>query len=162
MLAILAVNSPHFFSLPLAISDWAAFGLVVVAAALGMALVKLLDYLRKRDADKEAAQIIERAESEAATRRKEAAVEAREMALQEKARLESENEVVRQELHERGRKLDKSEDAITTRADQLAKQEDGREQPAPALRKLDDATRARRSSTTCSTSNGRPCTSSAA
>lgn len=142
MLAILALNAPHMFSWPLAISDWAAFGLVVVAAVLGMALVKLLDYLRKRDADKEAAQIIERAESEAATRRKEAAVEAREMALQEKARLESENEVVRQELHERGRKLDKSEDAITTRADQLAKQEKMVESNQRRLaEKLEDATR---------------------
>ena len=105
-------------------------------------MVKLLDYLRKRDADKEAAQIIERAEIEAQTRRKEAAVEAREMALKEKARLEAENEEVRRELHDRERKLDKSEDAIQSRADQLAKQEKMVESNQRRLaEKLDDATR---------------------
>jgi ribonuclease Y len=122
-LLYLAVE-PSLRSLPLAdVSEVIAFVLVVIAAGAGMALVKLLDYLRKRDADKEAAQIIERAEIEAQTRRKEADVAAREMALKEKARLEAENEEVRRQLHDRERKLDKSEDAVQSRADQLAKQE---------------------------------------
>ncbi|HYO23518.1 MAG TPA: ribonuclease Y [Lacipirellulaceae bacterium] len=113
-----------------------------IAAALGMAVVKLLDYLRKRDADKEAAQIIERAEIEAQTRRKEAAVEAREMALQEKARLEAENEVVRRALHDRERKLDKAEDANQSRAEQLSKQEKMVESNQRRLtEKLEDAAR---------------------
>jgi ribonuclease Y len=113
-----------------------------VAAGLGMAVVKLLDYLRKRDADKEAAQIIERAEIEAQTKRKEAAVEAREMALKEKARLDSENEEIRRELHDRERKLDKAEDALQSRNDQLAKQEKMVEGNQRRLaEKLDDATR---------------------
>jgi ribonuclease Y len=113
-----------------------------VAAGLGMAVVKLLDYLRKRDADKEAAQIIERAEIEAQTKRKEAAVEAREMALKEKARLESENEEIRRGLHDRERKLDKAEDAVQSRNDQLAKQEKMVESNQRRLaEKLDDATR---------------------
>ena len=98
----------------LALSDGAVIGITAtVAGLLGMGLIKALDYLRKRDADKEAAQIIERAEIEAAGRRKEAAVEAREMALQEKARLEAENEEVRRGLHERERKLDKAEDELS-------------------------------------------------
>ena len=127
----------------LAISDGAAAAIIaLVAGGLGMGLIKLLDYLRKRDADKEAAQIIERAEIESAARRKEAAVEAREMALKEKARLEAENEEVRRQLHERERKLDKSEDAIQSRADQLAKQEKMVESNQRRLaEKLDDATR---------------------
>jgi ribonuclease Y len=113
-----------------------------VAAGLGMAAIKLLDYLRKRDADKEAAQIIERAEIEAQTKRKEAAVEAREMALKEKARLDSENEEIRRGLHDRERKLDKAEDAVQSRNDQLAKQEKMVESNQRRLaEKLDDATR---------------------
>jgi ribonuclease Y len=127
---------------PLALSDLATFVLVVIAAVAGMALVKLLDYLRKRDADKEAAQIIERAEIEAQTRRKEADVAAREMALKEKARLEADNEEVRRQLHDRERKLDKAEDANQSRADQLAKQEKMVESNQRRLaEKLDDAAR---------------------
>jgi len=96
---------------------------IVLATILGAGVVKLLDYLRRRDADKEAAQIIERAEIEATSRRKEAAVEAKEMALKEKDRLERENTEIRNELHQRERELDKSEDTIKQRNDQLQKQE---------------------------------------
>src|SRR5215213_9487004 len=139
---LIAVNSipPE---LPLAdIQEGWVVALVVAAALLGFGVVKLLDYLRKRDADKEAAQIIERAEIEAAARRKEAAVEAREMALQEKARLEKENEAVRRELHERERKLDKADDANQSRADQLAKQEKMVESNQRRLaEKMEDAVR---------------------
>ncbi|MEQ8209681.1 MAG: ribonuclease Y [Lacipirellulaceae bacterium] len=95
----------------------------LVAAGMGMGLIKGLDYLRKRDADKEAADIIGRAEVEAAARRKEAAVEAREMALQEKANLEKENEEIRRGLHDRERKLDKQEDGLAHRQEQMQKQE---------------------------------------
>lgn len=94
-----------------------------VAALMGMGVVKLFDHLRKRDAEKDAERIIDRAEVEATARKKEAAVEAREMALQEKARLEKENEEIRRGLHERERQLDKAEDALQNRNDQLEKQE---------------------------------------
>lgn len=115
---------------------------IVVAALLGMAVVKLLDYLRRRDADKEAAQILERAEIEASTRRKEAAIEAKEMALQEKDRLERENNEIRNQLHQRERELDKQEDSITQRDDQLQKQEKMVENNQRRLsEKLDDANR---------------------
>ncbi len=64
------------------------------------------------------------------------------MALKEKAKLESENEEVRRQLHERERKLDKSEDAVQSRADQLAKQEKMVESNQRRLaEKLDDANR---------------------
>jgi ribonucrease Y len=120
---------------------WVA-ALTIAAALLGFGVVKLLDYLRKRDADKEAAQIIERAEIEAAARRKEGEIEAREMALKEKGLLEKENEAVRRELHDRERKLDKAEDANQSRADQLAKQEKMVESNQRRLaEKMEDATR---------------------
>lgn len=124
------------------VSEGIAVAIAAVAALGGFGVVKLLDYLRKRDADKEAAQIIERAEIEAAARRKEAAIEAREMALQEKARIEQENEEVRRELHERERKLDRIEDALQSRSEQLAKQEKMVESNQRRLvEKLDDANR---------------------
>jgi ribonuclease Y len=64
------------------------------------------------------------------------------MALQEKARLESENEEVRRQLHDRERKLDKAEDALQSRNDQLSKQEKMVESNQRRLaEKLEDATR---------------------
>jgi len=121
---------------------WNTIVIAAVAGVLGMGLVKLFDYLRKRDADKEAAQIIELAEVEAKSRRKEAEVEARELALQEKARLEEENSSTREQLHERERQLDKSEDAQQQRREQLQKQEKMVENNQRRLaEKLDDANR---------------------
>ncbi len=107
---------------PLALGDTAQIVAIAVAAIAGAGVVKLLDYLRRRDADKEAAQIIERAEQDAKTVRKEAAIEAKEMALQEKDRLERENTEIRNQLHERERQLDKTEDNITLRNEQMEKQ----------------------------------------
>ena len=109
---------------PMALAEPWIFILVSLAAAgMGMALVKLFDYLRRRDADKEAAAIIERAELEATSRRKEAAVEAKEMALKEKEKLEQRYDKIREELHQRERLLDKSEDLLQQRSEQLQKQE---------------------------------------
>jgi len=115
---------------------------VAIAAVLGMGVIKLLDYLRKRDADKEAARIIERGQQEANTLRKEATVEAKEMALQEKDRTERENNDIRNQLHERERQLDKLEDGVGQRNDQLLKQEKMVENNQRRLaEKLDDVNR---------------------
>ncbi|MDZ4658501.1 MAG: ribonuclease Y [Bythopirellula sp.] len=125
-----------------ALSDGMQLLAFVVAAVMGMGVVKLLDYLRKRDADREAAQIIERAEIEAKTLRKEAAIEAKEMALQEKDRLERENNDIRNSLHERERHLDKQEDTINQRSEQMLKQEKMVENNQRRLaEKIEDATR---------------------
>ena len=95
----------------------------LVAGAMGMGVVKLIGYLRKRDAEKEAHQIIEKAEIQAGARRKEAEVEARELALREKARIEEQLNDARQKLFERERHLDKQQDLLEQRAEQLQKQE---------------------------------------
>ncbi|MAT68837.1 MAG: ribonuclease Y [Planctomycetaceae bacterium] len=130
-------------ALPLALTDGATTTIfVLLAAAAGMAAVKGLDYLRGRDADQKAQMIIDRAEAEAAARRKEEQIEAREMALQEKAKLEKENEEIRRQLHDRERQLDKVEDAHTARAEQLSKQEKMVESNQRRLtEKLDDVGR---------------------
>ncbi|HEX3658451.1 MAG TPA: ribonuclease Y [Pirellulales bacterium] len=95
----------------------------VLAAALTFAFVKLLDYLRNTDAEKRARDIVERAERDIDTRRKEAELEIKGMAIQQKADGEKELGQLRQELHERERLLDKRQDALEQQSDQLRKQE---------------------------------------
>src|SRR5262245_1741109 len=114
----------------------------VGAAGMGMAVVKLLGYLRKRDAEKEARQILENAEIQAQARHKEAEVEAKELALREKARIEEQLNEARQKLFDRERHLDKQQDLIEQRGDQLQKQEKMVENNQRKLaEKLDDANR---------------------
>ncbi|TWT33641.1 Ribonuclease Y [Posidoniimonas corsicana] len=112
--------------LPLALTatqvGWVV-GAALLGAVMGFGLLQLINHLRRRDADKEARQIIDRAEIEAAGRRKEAEIEAKEIALKEKSRVEEEANKLRNELHERDRQLDKREDALQQRDDQLGKQE---------------------------------------
>ncbi|TWT78028.1 Ribonuclease Y [Posidoniimonas polymericola] len=95
----------------------------LVGAGMGFGLVQLINHLRRRDADKEARDILDRANLEAVARRKEAEIEAKEVALKEKSRVEDEANKLRNELHDRDRQLDKREDALQQRDDQLGKQE---------------------------------------
>jgi ribonuclease Y len=97
--------------------------LCVVAAALTFTLIKLLDYLRRRDAESEAKQILTRAEQDVEARRREAELEIKELALQQKAEGEQELRVLREELHGRERSLDKRQDALEQQGEQLRKQE---------------------------------------
>ena len=109
---------------------------------MGMGVVKLLGYLRKQDAEKEARQILEKAEIQAAARRKEAEVEAKELALREKSRIEEQLNEARQKIFERERHLDKQQDLLEGRADQLQKQEKMVENNQRKLaEKLEDANR---------------------
>jgi ribonuclease Y len=124
------------------INAWLAMVIAAIAAVLGMGVVKLLGYLRKHDAEKEAQQIIEKAEIQAGARRKEAEVEAKELALREKARIEEQLNDARQKIFERERHLDKQQDLVEQRADQLQKQEKMVENNQRKLaEKLEDANR---------------------
>ena len=92
--------------------DQMTIGVIIsalIAAALTFTAVKLLDRLRRKDAETEARQIIERADREATNRRREAELEIKERALQQKAKTEEELGKVRDELRERERLLDKSQ-----------------------------------------------------
>jgi ribonuclease Y len=123
-------------------NPWLIVAVAVVAAIMGMGVVKLLGYLRKRDAEKEAQQILEKAEITAGARRKEAEVEAKEMALREKAKIEDQLNDARQKLFERERHLDKQQDLVEQRAEQLQKQEKMVENNQRKLsEKLEDANR---------------------
>lgn len=127
----------------LALSEGVTQLLIAGTSVLGGAgAVKLIDYLRRRDVEKEAAMIRADANKDKSTLLKEAAIEAKEMALQEKAKIEEAMTVVRNELHERERALDKSEDGIQQRSDQLQKQEKMVESNQRKLaEKMEDVTR---------------------
>jgi ribonuclease Y len=127
---------------PAAQSQWPIIITAVVAAIMGMGVIKLIGYLRKQDAEKEARQIIEKAEIQASARHKEAEVEAKELALREKSRIEDQLNEARQKTFERERHLDKQQDLIESRAEQLQKQEKMVESNQRKLaEKLEDANR---------------------
>jgi len=98
-------------------------GTGIAAAVLTFLLVKLLDHLRRRDAESEARQILERASQEVENRRREAELEIKEREIQQKAEGEKELRKTREELHERDRLLSKRQDALEQQAEQLLKQE---------------------------------------
>ncbi|MEM7312545.1 MAG: ribonuclease Y [Planctomycetota bacterium] len=97
--------------------------LVAVAATLGAVAVKFIDRLRRKEAESEARSIIRTAEQEISSRRREAELEIKESTIQQKADLESEMMRVREELRERERVLDKRQDTLDQRTEQLTKQE---------------------------------------
>lgn len=94
-----------------------------VASILTFILVKALDRLRLTDAENKARELLAQTEREIETRRKEAELEIKERAIQQKAEGEHELALIRQELHERDRLLDKRQDALEQQQDQLRKQE---------------------------------------
>jgi len=99
------------------------FTTAVFAVLLTFVLVKLLDRLRRRDAESEAREIVHKAEEEVANRHREAELEIKELALRQQAESEQELRRLRGELHERERLLDKRQDALEEQAEQIRKQE---------------------------------------
>jgi ribonuclease Y len=97
--------------------------LLAGVALLSTGAIKLLDHLRRKDAESEARAIVAKAEQEIENRRKEAELELKEKAIQQKADSEAELSEARQRLHERERELDKQGDALESQAEQLKKQE---------------------------------------
>lgn len=97
--------------------------LIALASGLTFGLTKLLDRLRRKDAESEAREIIHRAEMEGENRRRAYELELKEMAIQQKAEGEKELRRIREELHERERLLDKRQDALEQQGEQLRKQE---------------------------------------
>jgi len=99
---------------------------VVITAALAAVLtivcMRLLDRLRRRDAEMEARDIVSRADQEVEARRREAELELKEMEIQQQAETDKELRKIRGELHERERLLDKRQDALEEQAEQIRKQ----------------------------------------
>jgi ribonuclease Y len=90
---------------------------------MSFALLRLLDRLRKKDAETEALQIVRQAEQDAASKLKEADLEIKERALQQKTEADRELSKQRDELRERQRSLDKREETVTQLAEDVQKQE---------------------------------------
>jgi ribonuclease Y len=101
----------------------AVIATAIVASVLAAAAVKLLDRLRKRDAEAEARRILEHAEQESATKRREADLEIKERSLRERAEIERELNKSRDEIRERVRVLDKRQETVEQQTDDLRKQE---------------------------------------
>ena len=85
----------------------------LIAAVLGVVLVKVLDHLRKKDAETQAQQILKQADQDASSRLKEAELEIKEKTLQQKAENDLELNKVREEFRDRERKLDKREELLS-------------------------------------------------
>ncbi len=105
------------------IPAWYALLTAVIGAVAAFIFVKLLDRLRKKDAETEAHKILSKAEQDSATMLKEAELEIKEKALQQKTETERELGVQRDDLRERERKLDKREESLSQQAADLQKQE---------------------------------------
>lgn len=98
--------------------------LTAVLAAVGAALlVKFIDRLRKKDAETEARQIVEKSQQDAENLKKEALLEAKEEALRQKTEAEKELSKQRDELREREKSLDRREESLEQQATHLRKQE---------------------------------------
>ncbi len=96
---------------------------VVLASSLTFVLTRVMDRLRRRDAESEAREIVRKGQLEIDNRRREADLEIKETALQQQAESEKELRRLRGELHERERLLDKRQDSLEEQAEMLRKQE---------------------------------------
>ena len=94
-----------------------------VASILSIIVLRLLDRLKRRDAETEALAIVERANADASTIRKEAELETKELAIRRKEDADRELNKLRDELRERERSLDKRQSSIEQQADDLRKRE---------------------------------------
>lgn len=97
--------------------------LILAGAVLSFIAVKILDRLRRKDAETEAKDIIDRAQRDASNFLKEAELEIKERSIQERGRIDRELNQLRDELRERERKLDRRQELVEQQTDDLRKQE---------------------------------------
>ena len=158
---------PIYLGINIAMEPFVYCGIIftaLMASAMTFLIVRLLDRLRRRDAESEAAEIVRKAQEEVENRRREAELEIKEMMLKQQE--ESEKELRKTPRRTpRTRTPARQTPGRPGRAGRTAPQagEDGREAPsASSPRRSRRPTAARRSSPSCSTCSGRRCTSSAA
>ena len=96
---------------------------LVLASVMTYLVMRLMDRLRRKDAESEARDIVRKAQQDVENRRREAELEIKELMLQQQGESEKELRKLRGELHERERILDKRQDALEEQAEQLRKQE---------------------------------------
>lgn len=115
----------------------------IVAFFLSFIVLRLLDRLKKRDAETEALAIVERANADAVTIRKEAELETKELAIRRKEDADRELNKLRDELRERERSLDKRQSSVEQQAEEIRKRESIVEGTQRRLADRLDETRAR-------------------
>lgn len=74
---------------------------VILAAGMTFLLMRLMDRLRRKDAESEAREIVRKAEQDVDARRREAELEIKELAIQQKGESEKELRRIRGELQDR-------------------------------------------------------------
>ncbi len=104
---------------PVVVSALSAFA----GAVLALVAIKLLDRLRRKDAESEAQMIVERAQIDAANLIKESQLKSKEEAIQQRGEMERELSKLRDELRERERVLDKRQETTEQQVEHLRKQE---------------------------------------
>jgi ribonucrease Y len=102
---------------------WLLVVCMVVTFALTVGGLKLLDRLRKIDAETQAREIVHKADQEAAAKTKEAELAIKERDLAQKSEAERQFNVIREELRERERTLDKRQETLEQQSDDIRKQE---------------------------------------
>ncbi len=95
----------------------------IISFFLAFVVVRLLDRLKKRDAETEAHAIIERANVDATNLRKEAELTQKELAIRQKEAADVELNKLRDELREREKSLDKRQSSIEQQAEGIRKRE---------------------------------------
>ena len=105
------------------IHPWLLVAMLLLVAVSTMVVFKVINRMRRKDAESIAREIRAKAESEIDTRRKEAELELKEVAIQQKATMETELSTSRETIHQRERELDKQGDLLETRTEELQKQE---------------------------------------
>ena len=108
---------------PVSIQLWLFVTLFGVTFAVAIAIVKLIDHLRRQDAKSQAAAILAEANKEIESQRRESALQSKEEALQRKGEVEKELTAVREKLHGEQRELEKRKGLLDSRAEELQKQE---------------------------------------
>ncbi|MCA9269845.1 MAG: DUF3552 domain-containing protein, partial [Planctomycetales bacterium] len=99
------------------------FIIAAVAAGAGAAAIKLLDRLRRRDAESEAKQIIDKALGDADAARRESQLAIKEETLRQRGETEKELSKLRDEMRNRERTLDKRQETVEQQSEQVRKQE---------------------------------------
>jgi len=95
----------------------------IVASVLAFIVIRLLDRLKRRDAETEAQAIVDRAKTDAANMRKESELSVKEEAIKQREAADKEFNKIRDELREREKLLDKRQESIEHQGEDVRKRE---------------------------------------
>lgn len=96
---------------------------LVAGLAVGFGGAKLIDYLNRSAAHRQADAILEQAQQQAENIRKEGELRAKEESIQRRQSFEVEADATRKELRDQERKIERREDAVEQKLDMIGKKE---------------------------------------